>query len=306
MKNFLIGMHGGFDKQKYDRDMRDNFYGVEACCFKDSKDVDILLEHLKNDGKRLAIHYPIIKGRYKYVHPFLLDKEKSEREEAFEAFEREVENAAKLGAFHILTHYPKPALIGRCLDWSSWRTTCDKEFMYSDEYDKVMLEELSHEMFSRLSRMSEDYGMKIVIEHDILDRYIYENKLLERLFEKHNNLKFCVDTGRIHLLSKTDSKFNPYSFIESMAKYIYMVHLWNVKFNNNISGGHYPVLPELKVSDGWADIEGYLNRIFKANRDSLVMFEHRSDLINDEKLQQCYDWVEETQNSFIRTKQKNI
>jgi len=33
MKNFLIGMHGGFDKQKYDRDMRDNFYGVEACCF---------------------------------------------------------------------------------------------------------------------------------------------------------------------------------------------------------------------------------------------------------------------------------
>ena len=59
----------------------------------------------------------------------------------------------------------------------------------------------------------------------------------------------------------------------------------------NIENNHFPALPNLKVEDGWAPIEEYLRIIAKENANVKVMFEHRSDLISDEELEQCYSWI---------------
>ncbi|MDF2679086.1 MAG: hypothetical protein K0R47_276 [Brevibacillus sp.] len=36
MHQFMIGLYGGFDAEKYKRDFRKGFYGIEACLPKSS------------------------------------------------------------------------------------------------------------------------------------------------------------------------------------------------------------------------------------------------------------------------------
>ena len=61
----------------------------------------------------------------------------------------------------------------------------------------------------------------------------------------------------------------------------------------NLSGGHYPVLPDQKPSEGWADIKRFIEIINRFNRKAKVLFEHRSDLVSDEELDECYRWIEQ-------------
>jgi hypothetical protein len=69
------------------------------------------------------------------------------------------------------------------------------------------------------------------------------------------------------------------------------VHLWNVRVNDNIENSHFPALPNLKPKEGWAPIEEYLKIIREENPKAKIMFEHRSELISDEELDDCYSWI---------------
>ena len=44
----------------------------------------------------------------------------------------------------------------------------------------------------------------------------------------------------------------------------------------------------LEPEDGWADVETYLKIIREANDSFKILFEHKSGLISDEKLEDCY------------------
>jgi len=52
------------------------------------------------------------------------------------------------------------------------------------------------------------------------------------------------------------------------------------------------VLPKQNLSDGWADVSRFISIIKGSNNGVKVLFEHRSDLVNDEELDECYRWVE--------------
>lgn len=71
-----------------------------------------------------------------------------------------------------------------------------------------------------------------------------------------------------------------------------MIHLSNVKVNEELEKYHYPVLPRLSTREGWAPVEEYLHIIRKENPNVNIMFEHRSDLISDAELEKCYLWVQ--------------
>lgn len=72
MNNFLIGMHGGFDKKKYERDFRPGFFGIEACLFPDDRAVDELIQKAAEDGFSFGVHYPFIRKNTPYRDPFLM------------------------------------------------------------------------------------------------------------------------------------------------------------------------------------------------------------------------------------------
>ncbi len=290
MNNFLIGMHGGFDVDKYRRDFREGFWGVEACLFPDETDLGVLLDRADKDGFNVGVHFPILKSQYKYRDPLFMALSKSESKEAYSCFEAGVVHARDMGAKYILTHFPKPFLVDRSFDWSDWRC---------EEYERIFLEEcpityfnkMLNEMFERLSEMSDKYNVKVVLEHDALSKHLYTTGILEELFDKYNRLSICLDTGRLHLFSRVDKAFDSVGFAERMSRFASVVHLWNEQAGSNAQRGHYPCLPELKPSEGWGDIEAYLKTLAGSSKELLYKFEHDSSLISDEQLESCYSWV---------------
>lgn len=293
MNNFLIGMYGKFDDFKYQRDFRPGFWGIEACLFPDEREVDKLVNKSIKDGFFFGVHYPFIKKDTPYRDPFLIALNADEREKAWECFENEVIYASGKGAAYILTHFPKPVIVNRSLDLNYWRFAGDKEWMFADEYPLEEMEENFSIMFRRLSDISDRYNIQIFLENDAICDVLTKNRLLVDLLKKNDKIKLCLDIGRLHLQEKLDSSFDAMEFTEIMAPYTGHIHLWNTNPSGNLSGGHYPVLPKQKPSEGWADIRRFIDIIKVFNSKVKVLFEHNSDLVNDEELDECYCWVDE-------------
>ncbi len=296
MKNFLVGFYGGFDYEKFNRDFREDFFGIEACQFLNQKEVDILAEESRKNNFNIGIHFSLFQTSYKLRDPLLLSLNDDEREEAYNAFEKEVRYASEINAKYILVHFPKPVLLDENLNWENWRFGSREEFMYQCDYDFEVFKQNCEDMFFRLSKLSHIYNVQIVLEHDAVNKYIYETTLLEDLFEKYPNLKMCLDTARLHINEKVNPNFDSIQFIRRMAKYTYLIHVSNVKVTNTVSNSHFPALPTLDPNEGWADIERYLKEIAYINKDVKILFEHRSDLVSDDELEECYSWVNDIFN----------
>ena len=293
MNSFLIGMYGKFDDSKYKRDLRPGFWGVEACMFPSEQEVDKLVSRTMEDGFNFGVHYPLVKKDTLYRDPFLIALSENEREKAWEYFENEVLFASGKGAAYILTHFPKPVLVNRSLDLNYWRFAGDKEWMFTDEYPLEALKENLSMMYKRLYDISDRYDIEVFLENDAMSTMLIESRLLVDLLKENYKVKLCLDIGRLHLQEKLDPSFNAIKLVEMMAPYTGHIHLWNTNPAGNLSGGHYPVLPKQKPSEGWADIKRFIDTIKGFNSKVKVLFEHRSDLVNDEELDECYRWVEE-------------
>lgn len=293
MKNFMIGMYGKYDNIKFNRDYRENFYGIEACLFEDERDIEKLINETERKGIKFGIHFPLRSGISNLRDPQFLSLDEETRENAYKYVEGELNYIKKKGLNpeYILFHYPKPVILKNDFDMSNWRFADKSEYTYESDYPIIEFKKYSENLFSWLSEKSLEYSFIPVLEFDALNKYVCENNFLEALLEKYKALKICLDTGRLHLQSKIDLDFNEKEIIKRFAKYTEVVHLWNVKVTGNLENNHFPTLPSLKVEDGWAPIENYLKIITKENKNVKIMFEHRSDLISDKELDSCYSWI---------------
>ncbi|HUW65253.1 MAG TPA: hypothetical protein VMW83_11300 [Spirochaetia bacterium] len=163
--------------------------------------------------------------------------------------------------------------------------------MYAELYPPELLEANICTMFSRLAAIACKYNIRIMIENEPISRLLRDGNLLVDMLTRYDQVKLCLDLGRLHLQEKIDPSFNALKFAETMAPYTCSIHLWNASLNHPPFGGHYPALPELTPADGWADIGALIEIIKESNCAVKVVFEHRSDLISDQDLNRCYGWI---------------
>lgn len=295
MIKYLIGMYEIFDEHKYNRDFMDYFYGVEACLLKNDSEVNKLINYSKNHNFKYGIHFPLLKDNNKIRDAFFLSLDEDVRKSTFNYIENQLNYIKSKGLCpeYILFHYPKPVILSKDFDLSDWRFYDDSEYVYEDEYSLNDLKEMSEELFIYLNNLSIKYNFMPILEFDALNKYVLKDDFLINLLERYPRIKLCLDTGRIHLQNMIDKDFDDIKLIKKYAKYTAEVHLWNVKINENTTNSHYPVLRNLKEEEGWAPIEKYLNIICSQNKDLIVMFEHRSNLISDKELKKCYSWIRE-------------
>jgi len=116
---------------------------------------------------------------------------------------------------------------------------------------------------------------------------------LERLLTTYSSIKLCLDTSRLFLQAQLDPFFDAEHTIRRYAKYAKVIHLSSMRYTAQHKQNHYPALPDLKPEDGWTPIEAYMRIIRTCNPNVKIQFEHRSELISDEQLEQCYAWIEE-------------
>lgn len=292
MKNFIIGQHGCYDEDKQQRDFRDGFFGVQGCLIEDEKDIKKLVSEAEKKNFKIAVHFPLRGGVFKFRDPLFLSPDDNARAEAFSSVVNELEYLRDIKPAFVLFHYPKPVILDDRVDWSQWRFGDSSEYVYESNYSFEELKERSRDLFRWLSIKSKQYGFTPVLEFDALNRYIYDSSFLEELLMEYPRVRLCLDTGRLHLQDAIDSSFNAEDIIRRFAKYTDVVHLWNVKVAEKVEYNHYPVLAWLDPGEGWGPIARYLELIRKENKACLMMFEHRSDLLSDEELDACYRWVD--------------
>lgn len=291
MNRFMIGQYGYFNQDKHIRDFKDSFYGVEACLLEDDTQIKQLIETAKYEKFNIGIHFPLRAHRWKLRDPQFLSKDNEIRNSSYMYMRDEINFLQEVMPKYILFHYPKPVILAKSVNWTTWRFADGSEYYYEDEYSYKEFIEKSEELFTWLTEISIKHEFIPVLELDALNKYVYDSDLLEILLNRYSQVRLCLDIGRLHLQDKLDKNFNSFDVTSRFAKYAEVIHLWNVKVNNNLEHSHFPVLPNLLPEEGWADIEKYLNIIKKENKSCKILFEHRSDLISDKELDLCYRWV---------------
>ena len=294
MKNFMIGMYGKYDDRKFKRDFRKDFYGIEACLFKDEKDIERLSLDSRKLGFKFGIHFPLRDGMSKLRDSQFLSLVENIKINSYKRIEDELKyiKQKNIRPEYILFHYPKPVILKDNFDMKNWRFSDSSEYSYESLYSCDKFKKNSEYLFNWLSEKGYEYDFTPVLEFDALNKYVCGDNFLEGLLEKYKNVKLCLDTGRLHLQNMIDPGFNDIEIIKRFVKYAEVVHLWNVKVNLNLENSHFPALPGLKAEEGWAPIGDYMKIIREANKNVKIMFEHRSDLISDEELDNCYLWIE--------------
>lgn len=291
MQQFMIGQYGGFDYSKFQRDFKAEFYGIEACSFRTEEDCLTLIAEAQKHKFHTGIHFPLRADNTRLRDALFLSPDDNERTGAFQHIQEELDYMVKLRPGYVLFHYPKPVILDDRVNWRHWRFGDRREYIYESE---VLLEELiqrSKYLFEWLSGKSREYHFKPVLEFDALNSYVYEHDFLEQLLLKYPDISLCLDTARIYLQEKLDPNFDARALLRKYTKYASLIHLSSVQINVSVQHSHYPALPELNPVEGWAPIEDYLRIIREENSEVKIMFEHRSDLITAEQLEQCYEWV---------------
>lgn len=296
MKNFLIGQFGGFDDDKFHRDFREEFFGIENCLYETEEDLEKLKHFKGHYDNRICVHFPLRGGRLEMRDPLFTSKDDLMRKFAYASITDELAYCKQLDPYYVLFHYPKPVILSSDVDWTSWAFSNPKEYIEETHYSQGAFLKYSEELFAYLTEQAEQHGFIPVLELDGLNKYILETTCLEALLEKYPRVKLCLDTGRMHLQEKSTGKTTAIELIQRFAKYSELIHLYNLKYNGAIEEAKIPVSPDQKSSEGWADIESYLKAIRAANPEVKILFEHKSHLITSEELERCYTWVDSLMN----------
>lgn len=289
MAKYLIGMHNAFDEIKYTRDYRKDFFGIEFCNL-DSQQINRILQLKKEKGFEIGIHFPLNRMSYPKRDPLIFSKNQGESELAFEVLEKEIAYAKEINASYLLFHFPKPMIIDSNLNWEKARFQ-DYEYIDEAEYSYEIFRQKCFELFGWLNEKRQKYDVDIILEIEIINKYLYRGELLKQLLDKYSEIKLCLDTARLHVLNSIDEEFDIKTFLLDYAPYTELLHISNIQVQEKIMNGHYPALEGLKVQEGWGDIKNMLELISSKNKYLKILFEHRSDLISDTELQQCYDWI---------------
>lgn len=288
MKRFLIGQFDKFDIARQNRDFRDYFFGIEVNQIESIEELRILKDNISRGNLKVGIHFPLLKNQWRSRDPQYLSKDKVTYEESISYMENEFVRAEELNPDYILLHYPKPVILDDNVDWKIWRFSDDTEYYYESEMPYEYFEERSRNFFQILSEKGIKHNFTPVLELDALNRYIYDTNLLEGLLDDYPNIRLCLDFGRIHLQDCIDHNFSGLDIVKKFGRYAHLVHLWNARISET---GHYPALSSLKPEDGWGDMAAYFRTLNEVNGSYKVLFEHKSHLISDAELEECYQWV---------------
>lgn len=188
---------------------------------------------------------------------------------------------AKEVGFQVGVHFPLRAGI------SKFR---DALFLSSNDLTRLQAYDSIQQELEFLAPVKPDYVLfhypKPVVLDDRVDWSIWR-------FEDKSEFVYESMYSFNEFKEKSDALFE---WLSSKGREYNFTPVLQITVNNIIEKSRYPVLPNQKPSDGWAPIEEYLHIINRENKDVKIMFEHRSELVSDEELWECYMWVDEILN----------
>jgi len=286
---YMIGLFGGFDQAKFNRDFRPGF-GIEACMFPSEDDLIRLKDAAKTYKFKWGAHFPLINDHEQYRDPMITSTNKAVRRHAYDRIERDCALVACYGGRYLLIHGPKPNLIPSGFPIDCWKFDGPREYVYIKQPQDVdTMMDLMAQAIKHLGSIAQKHDTDIYIEQDIIPSGV-EAAAFAELFANTKRVYLCVDIARLYLQSIVDPAFDPIAFAAAVAPVTRHIHLWNAIPGTDLY--HMPIMPNQSPKDGWADIAKYA-AVMKANdlQAQSILFEHMSEALTDQELQQCYDYA---------------
>ena len=205
------------------------------------EDLAALKRQIISQNLARSIHSPLVKLDW-YPDPptwsYLCDIDKNSRNRTFRMITETLAHAQDIGAEYVIAHFPTLAT-----DASG------------ESEDKLL--SIAWKSCDQLAELAVKRGVPIHIEGLGNSPYLNNGFLIEALSQYP--LRYCFDTGHMHLASKLN-RFDLYEFAERIAPFVGSIHLWNNRGHQDyLNFRHISVHPSQDHEGGWADIKRLLD-----------------------------------------------
>jgi len=219
-------------------------------------------QYIANLPLKVGLHCPIPFDGW-VSHFEITGPDAARQEQAFDLVRRTLDSAAEIGAAYVNVHFPT---VLACHGDSALRPE--------------LASSLAMRAASRLSQLSERYGIQILLENVGPNPYFSLSHDFVRVFEAFPNLKMCLDFGHAHVASAAESV---YCFAEVVAPYVESMHVYNATPQQYRVGFHSPPTPDQDERGGWMDLERLLGLVARNGRCAQLVFEYSAAHSEDEQ-----------------------
>jgi sugar phosphate isomerase/epimerase len=241
----FVPLTGSFQKaagsgyNTYGEDLeRPQWHGAELQMLDTFPDVWGAVSEAEYHDWIIGVHHPLYKDGGPAWCRFI-DRDAAVRAEALARAATSATAAHHVGARYILFHFPWPGFQPPGVDLKAlgWYFTYPLEPL--EAWPEAQVYEASRTAFERLAAIQELEKIKVILEIDGPNPYVYEGDLLERLFSEWPELSLCLDTGRLGLLAKTHGQ-EPLALARKWLPWTRHLHLstsrWDAegRFTNHV------------------------------------------------------------------------
>ena len=241
-----------------------------------------IARRVRERGMGLSVHHPYVSPRNgldRSASSLFLHADKSIRDPAFDWLEDSVARAAETGARFVVTHL-------------------------ADAPDAIPLRQarsLALAAAGRMASMADRHDVEVHVEFLGYHETFHGPAEFARIMESHPTLKLCLDTGHLHRWSQMRGG-DALAAAKTLAPHVDSMHVWNISSAKEFAErGHIPVHPSQREEDGYADVRGMIECVYRANRDVSIIFEPtiRQDT-SEQFVAEGIAWVQEIVNGSSR------
>ncbi|MGC5014970.1 sugar phosphate isomerase/epimerase family protein [Streptosporangium sp. DT93] len=163
--------------------------------------------------------------------------------------ERTVRYAARVGALHVVVHFPSPyppfttaGFAGRCERFLRW-----------------------------LSDLARDQGVPVLLENLSANPLLRDPDQYGRLMRAHPGLGFCLDLGHAHLMG---ARGDPLAYARALAGSVRSMHVYNTTADRYAEHGHELARPEQSARDGYLDLSHVIPALLGHTSPRVLILEH--------------------------------
>jgi sugar phosphate isomerase/epimerase len=237
----------------------------------------------------IGVHHPLYNDGGPAWCRFL-DRDPAVRAAALDLAATSATAAHHVGARYILFHFPWPGFQPPGVDLKAlgWYFTAPLERL--EDWPEQAFYDAGRRVFERLTAVQEAEKIRVVLEIDGPNPYVYEGDLLERLFGEYPDLSLCIDTGRLGLLARTHGQ-DPLALARRWLPWTRHLHLHTSMWNADGTFTNHIPTDATHTVDKWPQVTpaaDIARLVTAAQPRCVVVLEHDPRKVSPEQLEEAH------------------
>lgn len=248
----------------------DGWDGVEIGGLRLRADLSLAFKAALERGWFIGVHHPLHAGGARYASPPFVSADPALRAAALECARQSIDEAGELGAAYIVFHFPKPAKTWPGMNPDVWPIAAGDVPPEPVEPDPKRAVAVYRQALRDLEALAHAGGLRVVLELDGPNPWLYETGVLPELFAERRGLSLCLDIETLARL-KTTHGLRVEAAVREWAPYVGHLHVSNT--NPRAGRTRVPAHPDQRPGDGWVDVGAIVAEVLRHRPDCAIVLE---------------------------------